>query len=148
GDGLNDAPALAAADVGIALACGVDLTRDSAEVCLLSDGVSRVPWAIGLARQTIRTIRQNLIWTLAYNAIGIALAMANLLNPVFAGAAMVVSCVVVVGNSLRLARYDSAPKTRVARQLTAQQNEPRVPAADSQPEARTARPSPLVEAPR
>jgi P-type E1-E2 ATPase len=102
GDGVNDAPALARADLGLAVVTGTDVAIGAADVILVRDDLDVVPTAVALARRTLRTIRGNLIWAFGYNLLAVPVAAAGLLNPLISSGAMALSSLLVVSNSLRL----------------------------------------------
>jgi Cu+-exporting ATPase len=111
GDGVNDALAFDVADVGIAFGPAADLAKETAEVTILREDLLEIPWLLRLARTTLRIVRQNLTWAFAYNAVAVVIAAFGLLRPVFAAAAMVLSSLCVVSNSMRLERFVGASES-------------------------------------
>jgi Cu+-exporting ATPase len=105
GDGINDAPALTQADLGIAVSRASDVAREAADIILLKSEIEAVPEVLGLARATLRTIKQNLFWAFFYNALGVPLAAMGFISPIVCAAAMGVSDLIVIGNALRLLRW-------------------------------------------
>jgi P-type Cu+ transporter len=107
GDGINDAPALEQADLGIAVTRASDIAREAADIVLLRSDLAAVPESLSLAKATLTTIRQNLFWAFFYNALGIPLAALGFMSPVLCALAMGLSDLIVIGNALRLLRWKS-----------------------------------------
>ena len=107
GDGINDAPALEQADLGVAVSRASDVAREAADIILLRSEIEAVPESLGLARATLRTIKQNLFWAFFYNAVGVPLAALGFMSPIICAAAMGLSDLVVIGNALRLRRWQA-----------------------------------------
>ena len=105
GDGINDGPALAAATVGSAMNHGTDVARTAADIVLMRDDLNVIPWLIDLSRESMKRVRQNLGWAVIYNLLGVALAMAGLLQPVFSAFAMVASSIFVTSNAMKMNKF-------------------------------------------
>jgi Cu+-exporting ATPase len=108
GDGINDAPALEQADLGVAVSRASHVAREAADIILLKSDIQAVPESLGLARAALRTIKQNLFWAFFYNAAAVPLAALGFMSPVLCAAAMGLSDIVVIGNSLRLRNWRAA----------------------------------------